>query len=417
MLSGMHGAVETRPDTNTATMARAEPLVTEVMAAEVRVTVSNGGRLRVQTPRLDVALHPQWLRERSTVDGEVDAVNGQRLLEPTDVAADLAVVACAVEGIDAAAGLSVTFSDGHRMAIALERIERETGMVSDAGGPGEASPRPVPWVAESTATPVIDFRRLSTIGPDAIRAKREALTAFFELGFFVLSNTPAEPGALHEITSHFGRISPTNFGSLFDVRTEPIAVDLAYTPVALSAHTDQPYRAPVPGIQFLHTIVNDAPGGASTMVDGMAAVDALAAADPEAHDLLCSLPIEFRYDIGSDVKVGRAPLIQRRLDGSLRQFRFSPRLDFAPLIDADTLDVYYRGRRWLAEALNDPDRQIEYRMSAGEVLVVDNHRVLHGRTSFDPTRGNRHLQGCYIDHDGPLTEWILNGRADTRGNT
>ena len=180
--------------------------------------------------------------------------------------------------------------------------------------------------------------------------------------------------------------------------------------MALSAHTDQPYRAPTPGIQFLHTIVNDAPGGASTIVDGLATVSAFAAADPEAHDLLCSVPVEFRYDIGTDVKVGRAPIIERRPDGSLRQFRFSPRLDFAPLLDRERLEVFYRGRRWLSEALNDSTRQIEYRMDAGDVLVVDNHRVLHGRTSFDPTSGHRHLQGCYIDHDGPITEWILANR-------
>jgi gamma-butyrobetaine dioxygenase len=156
--------------------------------------------------------------------------------------------------------------------------------------------------------------------------------------------------------------------------------------------------------------VNDAPGGASTIVDGLAATDALAALDPEGHEVLCSLPVEFRYDIGSDVKTGRAPIIDRRPDGTLRQIRFSPRLDHAPIVDPDLLDVYYRGRRRLATLLNDPQRQLQYRMAAGEVLVVDNHRVLHGRTAFDPTLGSRHLQGCYIDHDGPETEWVLVNR-------
>jgi len=278
----------------------------------------------------------------------------------------------------------------------------------------ERRPTPVPWGATTTDVPVIDFGVI--VGEDrsaSLAARFEALTALFELGFFVLTGTPAVPGALHEITSHFGHVSPTNFGELFDVRTEPVPVDLAYTPVALTAHTDQPYRSPAPGLQFLHTIANDAPGGASTMVDGLAAVEELAVADPEAHEVMCSLPVEFRYDIGTDVKVHRAPIIERNLDGSVRQIRFSPRLDFAPLAERHVLDHYYRGRRWLAEALNDPSRQLEYRMVAGDTLVVDNHRVLHGRTSFDPTQGHRHLQGCYIDHDGPITEWILANRNDS----
>ena len=194
---------------------------------------------------------------------------------------------------------------------------------------------------------------------------------------------------------------------LVDVRTVPAPVDLAYTPVALSAHTDQPYRRPTPGIQFLHAIVNDAPGGDSTIVDGLAAIRALREFDEQAYDVLSTLPVEYRYDIGTDVKVARAPMIELRPDGTLRQFRFSTRLDYAPAADPDVLDVYYRGRRWLAAALNDPARQVQFRLLAGDVAVVDNHRVLHGRTAFDSTGGARHLQGCYIDHDGPATMWTL----------
>jgi gamma-butyrobetaine dioxygenase len=33
--------------------------------------------------------------------------------------------------------------------------------------------------------------------------------------------------------------------------------------------------------------------------------------------------------------------------------------------------------------------------------MMDNRRLLHGRTAFDPREGLRHLQGCYIDLDGP----------------
>lgn len=368
-----------------------------------------GGRVHVRTDTFDVELHPLWLRERCRCAASVDPANGQRLHEPTDLPAGLAVVSCSTRGAGLSASLDITFSDGHRSTLALAELTSTKRAV-------ERPPRPTPWSASGIdALPIFDYRLLDSGGLGSAGAKREILESFFTLGFFVLRNTPAVADALREITAHFGRISATNFGELFDVRTESVPVDLAYTPVALSAHTDQPYRTPTPGLQFLHTIVNDAPGGASTMVDGLAAVEALAAADPEAHELLCSLPVEFRYDIGTDVKVLDAPIIERRPDGSLRQLRFSTRLDFAPLVDADTLDVFYRGRQWLACWLNDARHQIEYRMEAGDVLVVDNHRVLHGRTAFDPTHGNRHLQGCYIDHDGPLTEWILTTRslADT----
>ncbi|MCX7224134.1 MAG: TauD/TfdA family dioxygenase [Burkholderiales bacterium] len=34
-------------------------------------------------------------------------------------------------------------------------------------------------------------------------------------------------------------------------------------------------------------------------------------------------------------------------------------------------------------------------------MIFDNNRVLHGRTAFNPAEGQRQLQGCYIDRDGP----------------
>ena len=35
----------------------------------------------------------------------------------------------------------------------------------------------------------------------------------------------------------------------------------------------------------------------------------------------------------------------------------------------------------------------------GDIIMFDNHRTLHGRTSFNQNDGKRFLKGCYIDHD------------------
>ena len=68
----------------------------------------------------------------------------------------------------------------------------------------------------------------------------------------------------------FGFMRETNFGALFNVGSTPEATDLAYTSVSLDPHTDNPYRATVPGIQLLHCLVNETRGGLSTLVDGFA---------------------------------------------------------------------------------------------------------------------------------------------------
>jgi gamma-butyrobetaine dioxygenase len=105
----------------------------------------------------------------------------------------------------------------------------------------------------------------------------------------------------------------------------------------------------------------------------------------------------------SDTVVGRGPLLEYDRDGRFRQIRLNTKLD-APLPPADgDLDAFYRGRRWLTDWLNDPQHQVTFRLEPGDVMFMDNLRVLHGRTPFDPSQGVRHLQGAYLDHDGPDT--------------
>jgi len=77
------------------------------------------------------------------------------------------------------------------------------------------------------------------------------------------------------------------------------------------------------------------------------------------------------------------------------------RLDFVPLDTRERLDAYYRARRVFDQRLRAPDFEIRFLLRSGDLVMFDNCRLLHGRTGFDPAEGRRHLQGCYIDMDGP----------------
>ena len=193
----------------------------------------------------------------------------------------------------------------------------------------------------------------------------------------------------------------TNFGALFDVRSTPQATDLAYTSVALDPHTDNPYRAPVPGIQLLHCLVNETSGGLSTLVDGFAVAQALRTQHPGAFDILASTPVRFKYIDADTELTASAPPIELDVTGALKAIHFSPRLDFVPLFAAPRLAAYYQARQLFDHRLRAPDFEIRFLLAAGDLVMFDNCRLLHGRTGFDPAEGLRHLQGCYIDIDGP----------------
>lgn len=63
------------------------------------------------------------------------------------------------------------------------------------------------------------------------------------------------------VVALFGYVRETNYGRHFEVRTTVNPTNLAYTGLGLQAHTDNPYRDPVPSIQVLYCLESSAAGG------------------------------------------------------------------------------------------------------------------------------------------------------------
>lgn len=360
----------------------------------------SGRRLRLYWRGREADLHPCWLRDRTREPGQIEATNRQRLFTPLDIPLDLEVVAAVVrDGV-----LVVDFSDGHRATLDLASIVRDLGWTDDP----EAPPEPEAWSAPLAVSPSVDWTGIGWTDADADDdAVLAFLEAFYRYGYVVIRDTPAEPGVVARVADRIGYLSGQNFGWTFDVRFEPRPTDLAYTSFELLAHTDEPYRIEPPGIQLLHCIANDARGGDSTIVDGLAAARTVHAEFPAWFRALTEVEVDFRYDMGSDTVVNTGHVLEYDRHGRYRAIRLNTKLDVPLPRPGDDLDAWYAGRRWLTEWLNDPTHQATFRLEPGDVLFIDNHRTLHGRTAFDPTSGRRHLQGCYIEHDGPDTMYRL----------
>ena len=335
------------------------------------------------------AIHPIWLRERCQDASTLDLRTGQRLQDPSDIDPQLALAA--VTQIEPGQ-FRVRFSDGH-VADFLER-----DILAEAALPAGDHDLPAPRLWNSTLQLSRRARWSSQPSDDELA---DWLAQFLELGFVIFTQVPTQPGAILRVASAFGFTRETNFGALFDVRSIPEASDLAYTAVALDPHTDNPYRWPVPGVQLLHCLVNETSGGLSTLVDGFAAAEALRADDGEAFRLLSRTPVRFRYRDAATELVASAPPIELDVTGRVQAVHFSPRLDFVPLGPPAELASYYRARRAFDHLLRSPEFEIRFLLDAGELIMWDNRRLLHGRTGFDSAEGLRYLQGCYIDIDGP----------------
>jgi len=345
--------------------------------ASPRVVLRDGASDRV--------LPALWLRARSPDPTQRDAVTGQRLMNPHLLPDDLAVTAARREG----AMLHIAFSDG--FAGLYDPKELIAGSVLT-----EEVPPMRAWRADMTPQPVYNW-------PDLQDEKvlLKALRDFIELGFLLVNQTPTQADSILSIARHFGFVRETNFGAFFEVYSRPDSNDLAYRPVALGPHTDNPYRTPVPGIQILQCLQNETSGGFSTLVDSLAVAEQVRSEDPQGFELLSRVPVRFEYRDATTQLVAVKPMIELGGMGEMTGVHYSPRLDDIPLMSEVDTQRYHAARKRLEELFEDPRYELRFRLHPGEMMMFDNNRVLHGRTSFNPAEGHRQLQGCYIDRDGP----------------
>ena len=351
----------------------------------------------------EIEVHPIWLRERNEDPAVRDGRTRQRLFDPSDLPLDLTFERI----VDLGDGrLQVAFSDQVEAVYSVATLEAEIALP-----PGDHDcPTVVPWTAELDPLPRGAWAE--TLSPEQLF---DLTTKFLTFGFVVLSGVPSQSGQVLKVGSTFGHVRSTNFGDLFDVRSVPQANDLAYTSVELGAHTDNPYRTPAPGVQLLHCLTNQTTGGLSTLVDGLAVAHALRERDPEAFAVLTTTPVRFRFwDVDTELTAS-APPIELDVTGAVRAIHMSPRLDFVPLFEKPRLDAYYRARRVFDHLLRDPSFEIKFLLNDGDLVMFDNARLLHGRTAFDPSEGLRHLQGCYIDIDGPRSLYRVLRRRISAG--
>ncbi len=63
------------------------------------------------------------------------------------------------------------------------------------------------------------------------------------------------------------------------------------------------------------------------------------------------------------------------------------------------------------EMINSEEYILKFHLQPGDLLIMNNYRTLHGRTSYNTAEGNRWLQGLYIDHDSAESKYKILSEA------
>ena len=364
---------------------------TRPRTGDIRVDVVDGS-LRLSDGGDPVELGALWLRDSADDPQSRDPVSGQRLFAITEVPQDLSVESATLVGDR----VQVVFTPGGH------RSEYDVAALLMAA-------RTPPRDERSESAKHL-WRRASDLGTvrrvryaaDYLADRAPVLRSVLRDGFALLSEVPTREGQVTEVAETFGFVRETNYGRLFDVRIEENATNLAFTALAISPHTDNPYRDPVPTLQLLHCLSNAAEGGDSGLVDGFAAAAALREEDSEAFAVLTRTQVGYRFESPGTHLEAWAPLIGLDAAGAIREIRFNNRSMRVPAMGPAEADAFYRAYRTFAELVFDPVAQVGFRLEAGDCVVFDNTRLLHARTAFASV-GGRHLQGTYADLDGLMS--------------
>jgi len=239
----------------------------------------------------------------------------------------------------------------------------------------------------------------------------EWIKKIHKFGFAILQGLPPDPNVTFQICKKIGYFLDSPFGSHWDYTVEADNIifqekDTAYSNEEIHPHTDGTYCISSPGIQVFHLLSHTGgKGGRTFLVDGFNIANIIKEKTTLSHSPTASLfkylvetPFEWYHRDDSHDLSAFEPVIKLDHDGNLQQFRFN-NLDRAPPsvhLSKSELDQYYYALEVLLSETRSSKNLIEFQLFPGQVLAVNNWRVLHGRREFT---GKRRMCGCYMPMD------------------
>lgn len=243
---------------------------------------------------------------------------------------------------------------------------------------------------------VARFRHADLTSGDTVQI-RTWLEKLIVEGISVVTDMPDTDQALTDLVHVAGQVRPTFFGTYFDVRTHINPTNTAYTAAALELHTDVPAEEHAPGIQFLHMRSNSVQGGRNLFADGFAAANDFRMIDPDGFRILAETDVPFYCEHDTYDARSWQRIIELDRHGHVAGLAISQHMLDISDLPQRALDAWYPAFCRFGQLLQDDRYIMRFTLEAGECIVFDNHRIVHGRAAYTATSGDRYLRGTYAD--------------------
>jgi len=266
------------------------------------------------------------------------------------------------------------------------------------------------------------FRHDQLCGEGAAEHRLRWMEVMHSHGISVVEGVPLEEQAIVSFAEEqVGYIWPTSYGYTFTIKAVENPNNLAYSSGGLQQHTDLPFYSTPPGVQLFHCLQQAEEGGDSLFLDGFGTANDLFASDERAFRELCGRQVRF-FDLTDLWHLSaKHPtiLVDETNDSSggmpaLRRICFNERTRDSwrdwkiGAIDQDAR--FYHSLRSFEELVEQRQRYVIVRLKPGEMVCVDNWRVMHSRLGFS---GARHFIGGYVGWDAIYARWRASGGRPT----
>ena len=247
-------------------------------------------------------------------------------------------------------------------------------------------------------------------------ANLELMQALMEHGVVIMDNVPPSEDSsvlLDFVNNCLGGMQkdPARDEPNWVIKRKADAVSVSYAQERrLNNHTDQ--SVPAHGIPALLLVVNYIEGtGCNTLVDGYAVAEALRERNPAAFQLLATYGncqerdfVKSRVDsvqsgTQSMLLATRSPIIQTDKRGNLIRVQFNEVFRTPSTVPYEKFEQWYDAYLLWNEMIHGPEFEVEVPISQGQMLILDNWRVLHGRAG-GKSSPNRVIMGGTVVREG-----------------
>jgi len=365
----------------------------------VRVTYDDQ-HLRVAWPdgRENQFLH-LWLRDHCP--SSLHPTSRQRQVDTLEIPADTQPEQVIVRdtSLEVVWDRPVTLYSGSEVSSSTFSLswlrERGQAMSQQQGTDTAARPQRELW-ARKEGLPQVSYGDWQT--SDGLR---HGLQSLYVHGALIVRGVPPSAADTQKAVERIGHARASFYGTFWDTapKSEGQVNDTAYTNMELKPHNDGCYWEHRPGLQVFNCVAQSNTGGQTWLADGFAVATALREQRPEAFDFFARTALPF-YSVDPEHDVHMRAMhkvISLDEEGELTAFGLNNddrgTIDHLPERE---MAAFYRHLSALLSLSRSPEYSCFVQLGVGDMLIVENYRVMHGRRSFV---GSRNLVGCYMDRD------------------